>query len=85
MQCIAHRTTQAIRSKQRVTLTSTLIGASTHSTSCLLSILIHQSFKRRKEERRREKNRLLLILSLILVNLEVSEGVGVFGGSDDSV
>jgi len=31
------------------------------------------------------KNRLLLILGLILVNLEVSEGVGVFGGSDDSV
>jgi len=70
MQCIAHRTTQAIRSKQRVTLTSTLVGTSTHSTFYLSRI---------------GENRLLLILGLILVNLEVSEGVGVFGGSDDSV
>lgn len=38
-----------------------------------------------EEERRKWENRLLLILGLILVNLEVSEGVGVFGGSDDSV
>jgi hypothetical protein len=29
--------------------------------------------------------RLFLILSLILVNLEISQRVGVFGGSDDTV
>jgi hypothetical protein len=33
----------------------------------------------------KEKSRLLLVLGLILVDLEVSQRVGVFGGSDDSV
>jgi hypothetical protein len=47
------------------------------------SLSINPSKERRKKGK--EENRLLLILGLILVNLEVSEGVGVFGGSDDSV
>ena len=52
----------------------------------VLSILnpFHPIFHLLKERSKKE-NRLLLILGLILVNLEVSEGVGVFGGSDDSV
>jgi len=70
----------------KVTLSSTLII----SPLILHLGVIRPSFILREKETREvqkklEGSKLLLILSLILVNLEVSEGVGVFGSSDDSV
>jgi len=54
-----------------------------HPRRCVHSFYAYPSSPSLKNSK--EKSRLLLILGLILVNLEVSEGVGVFGGSDDSV
>ena len=80
MQCIAHRTTQATPPLTKVTLSSTLINS-----PLVLRLIRSYSLKAREVQKKLEGSKLLLILSLILVNLEVSEGVGVFGSSDDSV
>jgi hypothetical protein len=59
--------------------------SNSHEHPCRCVLNPFHPILQKKEERRKEENRLLLILGLVLVDLEVSEGVGVFGGSDDSV